>query len=219
MHEQCRRRSLPHWDISGGTYFVTCCLAGSIPASGQRAIRKAMDRIPSSDRFVEEQDHTRESRSPFIDFAEHEHRLDSPCIARWLADRRLACTVRDAMLYFANNRYELLAYTVMPSHVHWVFKPLPAWVAGLRIRGERRTAREVVLHSFCRHTGLVCNRMLGRAGRFWQHESYDRVVRNDEELQRTVEYIEFNPVKAGLCTRSEEWEFSSAWGGGSMASH
>jgi REP element-mobilizing transposase RayT len=47
-------------------------------------------------------------------------------------------------------------------------------------------------------------------GAFWQNESYDRVVRDSQEFEQFVNYVEFNPVKAGLCRRPEEWEFSSA---------
>ena len=127
-----------------------------------------------------------------------------------MGDHRVAAAVRDAMLYFAGDRYDLLAYVVMPNHVHWVFRPLPAWNDRREQGGDCRSAREVVVHSFCRHSAIVCNRMLRRTGPFWQHESYDRVVRNDAELQRIVDYVELNPVKAGLCDRPEAWEFSSA---------
>jgi len=152
-------------------------------------------------------------RRPASNFAEQDRWLDAGYGTRWLEDRRLASAVRDSMLYFAGTRYELLAYVVMPSHVHWVFRPLPAWVAERAAQGDRRTAREIILHSFCRHTAVVWNRLRQRSGGLWQRESYDRVVRNDDELKRIVEYVEFNPVKAGLCQRSDEWEFSSAWAG------
>jgi hypothetical protein len=34
MNATVRVRHLPHWDVPGATYFVTTCLAGSIPAQG-----------------------------------------------------------------------------------------------------------------------------------------------------------------------------------------
>jgi len=123
----------------------------------------------------------------------------------------LAAVVQAAMLHFADSRYVLLAYVVMPSHVHWLFRPTRDWLDSRCRVSASRTPREVVLHAFRRHTALVCNRILGRQGAFWQHESYDRVVRDEDERQRIVDYIEFNPVKAGLCERPEDWEFSSAW--------
>jgi REP element-mobilizing transposase RayT len=196
MQEVFRRRNLPHWDINGGTFFVTCCLAGSISSRGQSASR----RLRCNDSAGR--------------FREREQQLDEGRGVRWMDDRRVASAVRDAMLYFAGDRYDVFAYVVMPSHVHWVFRPLPAWNDRRECGGDHRPAREVVVHSFCRHSALICNRLLQRSGPFWQHESYDRVVRNDAELQRIVDYIEFNPVKAGLCGRSEEWEFSSAWAAG-----
>jgi hypothetical protein len=42
---------------------------------------------------------------------------------------------------------------------------------------------------------------LGRVGPFWQDESYDRVIRNNEEYIRTVNYVLENPVKAKLVSR------------------
>ncbi len=129
---------------------------------------------------------------------------------RWLTDRRLAGVVKSAMLHGAGLKYELVAYVVMPNHVHWVFRPLQAGVYATE-NGKWRSAREAIMHSFRRHTALACNRLLGRSGKFWQHECHDHVVRNGDELIRIVRYIEANPVRAGLCRRAEEWEFSSAW--------
>ena len=42
------------------------------------------------------------------------------------------------------------------------------------------------------------NQLLGRKGRLWQHESYDHLVRNEEEFYKIIWYILNNPVKAGL---------------------
>ena len=115
-------------------------------------------------------------------------------------------------MHFAGTRYDVLAYVIVPNHFHWVFRPLASWRDGC----ASRTEREIIMHSFSRQTARVCNRMLGRTGRFWQHESYDRVVRDETELQRIIDYIEYNPVKAGLCERPEQWAFSSAWRGGNV---
>jgi hypothetical protein len=53
--------------------------------------------------------------------------------------------------------------------------------------------------------------MLNLTGqRFWQEESYDRVVRDAAEFRRILRYIEFNPVKAGLVVTPEEFCWSSA---------
>jgi putative transposase len=55
------------------------------------------------------------------------------------------------------------------------------------------------------------NLILGRAGHpFWQDESYDHWVRDEREFDRIVGYIEWNPVRAGLVVRVEDWPWSSA---------
>ncbi len=55
--------------------------------------------------------------------------------------------------------------------------------------------------------------MLGRSGRFWQDESYDHWVRDDEELERIVDYIAANPVKADLVAEPHQRFFCSAQDG------
>jgi len=60
-------------------------------------------------------------------------------------------------------------------------------------------------------SGREANRILGRIGAFWQHEGYDHWVRDGDECQRIVRYIERNPVKAGLVERPELWRWSSAF--------
>ena len=45
---------------------------------------------------------------------------------------------------------------------------------------------------------------------FWQHESYDHWVRDDEELERIVAYIAANPVKANLVRQPQDWYFCSS---------
>ncbi len=60
-------------------------------------------------------------------------------------------------------------------------------------------------------TGRKANRILGRVGdAFWQAESFDHWIRSEEEFGALVDYVENNPVKAGLVEAAEEWAWSSA---------
>ena len=67
------------------------------------------------------------------------------------------------------------------------------------------------MHSIKRYTGYECQRYLGGRGAFWQDESYDHCVEGVDELERIIDYVELNPVKAGLVTSRELWPFSSAY--------
>jgi putative DNA methylase len=102
------------------------------------------------------------------------------------------------------QRYELHAFVVMPNHVHALVTPKVAsreWLGPLK-----------------GFTGHEANRILGLSGRpFWQDESYDHLVRNGQEFARIQDYIECNPVKAGLAVSAEEYPWSSATPGGSPA--
>jgi REP element-mobilizing transposase RayT len=117
----------------------------------------------------------------------------------WLQDSRVASVMANAILYGETARrfYELHAWVVMPNHVHAIFQPHSEMPAIMRwLKG--RTAR-------------VANRILGRAGApFWKEESFDHWVRSAEELSGLVEYVEDNPVKAGLVSSKALWRWSSA---------
>src|SRR2546421_555517 len=74
--------------------------------------------------------------------------------------------------------------------------------------GESEDARSPlaeIMHSLKSYTAHEANKLLGRSGQFWQHESYDHWVRDDDELERVVAYINANPVAAGLVARAEDW--------------
>jgi putative DNA methylase len=110
----------------------------------------------------------------------------------------IAHLVRCSILEGGLEDYALHAWVVMPNHVHLLMTPhtdVPALMR--RLKGA--TAREA-------------NRLLSRAGTpFWQHESYDRLVRDAREFGRIQNYIIRNPVRAGLSACPEKYQWSSAW--------
>ena len=94
------------------------------------------------------------------------------------------------------GHYEVHAWVIMPNHVHLLITPL---VSGSRLLGSLKSS-----------SAKRANVLLGRTGRpFWQDESYDHLVRNDEEFGRIRRYIENNPVKAGLSVNPEDYLWSS----------
>jgi REP element-mobilizing transposase RayT len=101
----------------------------------------------------------------------------------------------EAILFRDPEQYMLHSIVVMPNHVHILMTP--------------RTNVSTIIRSLKRFTARQANRMLGLTGtRFWQDESYDRLVRDDEEFARIARYIEMNPVRAGLVSRPEEFRWS-----------
>ena len=210
--ETFRRRRLPHWEQPHATYFITACLAGSIPATGLLAIRRSLERSAGRPPGDSQRLQRWQRGKDRLAFLHQEEWLDKGVGTRWFADPRLAMVACDAIRYHAGKRYALHAFVVMPSHMHCVLSPIHVAEASGRI--SRFSSVGTVMHALKSFIAHECMKILGLNGPFWQQESYDRLVRNESELGRVVAYTEWNPVKARLCARPEEWRFSSASGAG-----
>jgi|SRR5579872_2799166 len=208
MQEMLRRRRLPHWDVPGATYFITSCLEGSIPAQGLLDMTRYRDDLAKRPRPTDMSEHDWNILCWKLAFARSEEWLDARPGARHLSNAELARIVADSLYYFSGTRYALLAYVVMPSHYHWVFTPARNYEASLP---KGVSARQKIMHSVNRFSGRKCNEYLRLEEAFWQRESYDHCVQDEDELQRIIDYVELNPVKAGLVRSREQWEFSSAY--------
>jgi REP element-mobilizing transposase RayT len=119
----------------------------------------------------------------------------------WLKDPRIAsCFVGTLLL--AEKKWELcevFAWVVMSNHVHVLLRP-------------HKPLREVT-RAIKKTSAREANLILGRSGTpFWQDESYDHWVRDGDEFNRIVRYIEWNPVRAGLVESVDLWPWSSASG-------
>jgi REP element-mobilizing transposase RayT len=92
----------------------------------------------------------------------------------------------------------------MPNHVHLVFRLL----ALNKDKSEDDFPVTTLLQSLKHYTAFESNKILDRSGQFWQHESFDHVVRNNEELENTIKYVIYNPVKARLAKNWEDWPYT-----------
>src|SRR6185437_12636455 len=92
----------------------------------------------------------------------------------------------DALRHFDGKKYRLIAWCVMPNHVHVVFKMFPS------------AELAEVVHSWKSFTAKAANRLLNLSGTFWEREYYDHLVRDQEELGRIIRYVARNPEKARL---------------------
>ncbi len=181
------RGYLPHFDAGEArTQFITCRLYDSLPQELLAKIRKEIE-IRKPD------DIERET------LLLAEKYLDKGYGQCFLGRREVAEIVRDSLKKFDEVRYTLKAWVVMPNHIHLLLRPL----AGHTL--------EEIMHSFKSYTALQSNRALQREGQFWMRETFDRYIRDTDHFGRAFRYIENNPVKARLCKKPEDWEFSSAW--------
>ena len=174
----CRSRGyLPHFDMPNLVQHIVFRLADSLPGEISDDIAKS-----------------RRDRVVAFDAA-----LDAGHGRRDLATQEVANLVQTALLAFDGEGYALIAWCVMPNHVHVLAAIKPGYALGR------------IVHSWKSYTAKEANRILGRVGRFWAPEYFDQFMRDDQHLARTTAYIEGNPVKAGLCENIGDWPFSSAW--------
>jgi type I restriction enzyme R subunit len=206
--ERFRRRDLPHWDQPGAAYFITCCLEGSIPAQGLLDIARLQSELRRRKPPPGMTQEDWQLRNWKLTFARIDQWLDIAAGTAHLRDTRLAAELMENLLHFAGEHYDLHSFVIMPSHFHWLFRPKEEWVISLT--GDQ-SPRERIMKSVKSYSAKQCNRLLDVTGRFWQEESYDHWVRDAEEFERIMHYIEQNPVKAGLVERPEDWVYSSAY--------
>jgi REP element-mobilizing transposase RayT len=194
------RGYLPHVKREGASYFVTFRLTDSLPKEVllrfEREHAEALRRLPTkaSPEAVEEVH--RELLRKIERF------LDQGAGACYLRRPEIADMIAESLQHFHGEQYLLDDWVVMPNHVHLVLWPMPAFTLSEILKSRKR------------HTARQANLILGRTGEtFWQRESYDHWIRNDEEKAGICRYLRLNPVKAGLCQTPEEWKWSSAWPG------
>lgn len=127
--------------------------------------------------------------------------LDAGHGACWLRNECIAEIVENTFLYFDNERYQLLAWVVMPNHVHVLLEMKPDWPL------------DKIVQSWKTWSAKRANEVLQRSGTFWCRDFHDRYIRDDTHFSNARKYIERNPVKAGLCREAKDWRWSSAWAG------
>jgi putative DNA methylase len=179
------RGYLPHFEAGEIPQSITFRLHDSLPQSLLDQWRDELNRIPENQRQTE--------RRKRIDAA-----LDAGYGECWLRDPRIGQLVENALLHFDGQRYQLHAWVLMPNHVHVLATPLHGY------------SLSSILHSWKSFTAKEANRHLERNGAFWLEEYFDRAIRDESHFNKVIEYIESNPVNAGLCERAEGWVFGSA---------
>jgi putative transposase len=195
------RRNLPHWQPKGEEYFITFRLAGTLPAESIARLKKKQKhfrlRYEASDISKKVQDQFYEKMFEYYD-----HILDNGSTGPvWLSNKNIAQLIADSIHFYNQKCYDLYAFTIMSNHVHLVFRHLE------KIYNVDFPVTNV-LKNIKSYSGKEANKILGRSGKFWQSESYDRVIRDENELENIIKYTLNNPVKAGLISDWKDWPFS-----------
>ncbi|MCB1090556.1 MAG: transposase [Verrucomicrobiae bacterium] len=181
------RGYLPHRDEAFLIQSVTFRLADSFPVKKLDQWREWIDPETGNIRTSDAQ--LRARIDAYLDAGHGE------C---WLRRKEIAELVERALLHFDGERYRLLAWVIMPNHVHVIAQI----IEGFDLSG--------IVHSWKSWTAQQANRLLGRSGPFWFREYWDRFIRDDAHRDSAIAYVENNPVKAGLVAEKADWLWGSA---------
>jgi len=118
-------------------------------------------------------------------------------------DRRPILTT-DINLYYraievAVRKFEttMLAWVVLPEHLHLVLH-------------SESVDLSVFMKGFKRGYGMLYRQRFGKdCGAIWQLRFWDHIIRSQEDLNRHIDYVHFNPVKHGLCARPIDYPYTS----------
>jgi len=162
-------------------------------------------------------------------FTEYDYLLDENRENIVLADQRVAAMIRRHLILRSAHPYRLLAYSVMPNHVHAVLEviatgppaPLegddvdPAELGFVAVRLDEEPDETSPLADYLR--GFKQETTVEAAGLLddrrevaWHTDSFDFWIRSRSELEAVIDYVAQNPVEAGLVQSPEQWFFSSA---------
>jgi len=194
-HKNYYERNLPHIQPENGTFFLTYRLYGSIPISVIREFKARYDGILRINHAITSNRLRRLQMSYFLSF--------DNCLDRefnepyWLKEPDVAEIVFQSLLFNNKKEYDLWAFTIMPNHVH-----------ALLTLKEGSMPLFKILQNHKRYTAGQCNKVLKRTGYFWEHETYDHLVKSENEFSQIVEYILNNPVKAGFVKDWDQWKWN-----------
>jgi len=183
------RGYLPHFNNRHTVQSVTFRLADSLPQEKLRRLEAELAHLPDAK----------------VDVAKRkmiESWLDAGMGCCALKHPDLASLMQETLLRWDGDRYRLLAWCVMPNHVHVLL--------------ETMVGLSKIVQSWKSFTGrwaLANNVELGLhipGKSLWMREYWDRYIRDLDHLESVRRYIEQNPVKAGLCRERTDWPWSSA---------
>lgn len=187
-HKEWHSRGyLPHFDHPGMIQAITFRLFDSVP-------KRVIDQWRVQLKIAEHE--SADNHQYHILYSRIEKYSDLCEGACWLNNPKIAKFMQETLLHFDNQRYKLLAWCIMPNHIHALIKTIENFLLGN------------IIHSWKSFSAKKINEMLNRRGKVWMPEYHDRYIRNEEHYRAMEKYIAENPVKAGLCQNPEDWQWS-----------
>lgn len=201
---------LPHFQQPGQSYFVTWSVHNAVPPKALARYTSELNKLKSQIKSFE---HQKPVLSEIEKIKQEYYSVRRQYIKAYddLLDTNRNQEINlskpenleimfTTLQFWEGKRLQNIALTIMPNHVHWVFKLFE------KDSAENPVYLQDILQSVKRHSSNRINKVEGRSGTLWQKESFDTTIRNDRHLYYAIKYTLNNPVKAGLTSDWRDWK-------------
>jgi REP element-mobilizing transposase RayT len=228
------RRNLPHIQPQGAMFFVTLRLYNSIPISKLELLKESYLNNNTTDISGNAIKQLKKAQQDDYFLAFDDFLDTNPNGPYYLAIPEIARLVGDSITYRDGKDYKLVCYCIMSNHVHMIIyklaKPLDLIMKELKsfsgkealhIIRESEQSRSLDSEAPSEQSGQGASLNIRKFSqqvlqvpilrvptKFWQAESFDRIVRDRNDMAEKIKYTLTNPVKAGLVDDWNKWEWS-----------
>lgn len=177
--EEWRKGNLPHRDKKNLVQFITFRLADSLPKEVLSEIEQNIKRLPEEEYKIEKRKLA-------------EKYLNKGLGSCALQHQEMAQTMMEALQHHDGDKYELLAWSIMPNHVHVLIKTMDS-LSKIIQSWKSFTGKWALKNNKRYNLGIA-----PKADKFWMAEYWDRFIRDENHFNSTINYILNNPKKANL---------------------
>lgn len=197
------RGYIPHFDAEGSIQHLCFRLIDSLPAKTLEKLDQQLAALPTADQDPERRKHIDQLMDNGL----------GSCVLRL---KKCGEIMQSTLLHHDQQHYHLLAWCIMPNHVHVLIERLETRSIAQIVKSWK-TFSSRGIRAYLK--GLHADQEVGAPGNLndilqykslWQRDYFDRYMRNEEHFHTTLAYIENNPVHAGLCKQAHHWPHSSA---------
>jgi len=114
----------------------------------------------------------------------------------------------------STQKIRLYAFVIMSNHFHAVWQPLPGFTPiSIQASFLKHTALELMRSMKKKDNQLLHSFLVNKEDRkhqIWKRRSLSIELRTPAVFTQKIDYIHYNPVKAGLCINPENYYYSSA---------
>lgn len=113
-----------------------------------------------------------------------------------------------------DERIELNSFVVMDNHIHLIWQPLPGQaLSSIQLSFMKFTAQKIKFNLAIDNPQMLEQCMVNKTDRkyqIWKRKPLSIELSSEKVFMQKLEYIHYNPVKAGICSYPEDYHFSSA---------